>query len=313
MDASSTLGGRRAAAGHLRSSPLPADHLQLVDTARGTEARAGFRDYRLLTSPFFPAADAPAQSSIHGENAGPSSAASTRPPGDAGPVAGTDHLRDRPVQEGRPGGQLRALCRRRFFGLAAAGTVPGMIDAWIGVLAYTFQIYFDFSGYSDMAGGRGWRAGCSASGCRSISSRPTRRRGSSNSGGAGTSSLFPVPARLPLYPSGRVAARARNAVLQHPDHHGDRRVVARRRLDLRVLGRAARGSDRRQPSPAAGDRYDPPRRHRRSPLRRAVFVAITFGLSRPDTGVPFAGNRLRRGDERLCRHVRKSAAWSCRR
>jgi len=24
-------------------------------------------------------------------------------------------------------------------------------DAWVGALAYTFQIYFDFSGYSDMA------------------------------------------------------------------------------------------------------------------------------------------------------------------
>jgi len=28
---------------------------------------------------------------------------------------------------------------------------PGMVDAWVGSLAYTFQLYFDFSGYSDMA------------------------------------------------------------------------------------------------------------------------------------------------------------------
>lgn len=32
---------------------------------------------------------------------------------------------------------------------------PGLIAAWQGVLAYTFQLYFDFSGYSDMAVGLG--------------------------------------------------------------------------------------------------------------------------------------------------------------
>ena len=32
---------------------------------------------------------------------------------------------------------------------------PGVLDAWFGVLAYAFQIYFDFCGYSDMAVGLG--------------------------------------------------------------------------------------------------------------------------------------------------------------
>jgi len=37
------------------------------------------------------------------------------------------------------------------FDLAAGGYAISTLDAWIGVLAYSFQIYFDFSGYSDMA------------------------------------------------------------------------------------------------------------------------------------------------------------------
>lgn len=38
-----------------------------------------------------------------------------------------------------------------MFALLAAGKPVGAIDGWLGVLAYTFQIYFDFSAYSDMA------------------------------------------------------------------------------------------------------------------------------------------------------------------
>lgn len=39
--------------------------------------------------------------------------------------------------------------------MAFAGSSPGLAAAWIGVLAYAMQIYFDFSGYSDMAVGLG--------------------------------------------------------------------------------------------------------------------------------------------------------------
>jgi alginate O-acetyltransferase complex protein AlgI len=36
-------------------------------------------------------------------------------------------------------------------GLAFGPATPSFDQAWIGALAYTFQLYFDFSGYSDMA------------------------------------------------------------------------------------------------------------------------------------------------------------------
>ncbi len=41
------------------------------------------------------------------------------------------------------------------FGSAARGDIPNATGAWIGVTAYSLQLYFDFSGYSDMAIGLG--------------------------------------------------------------------------------------------------------------------------------------------------------------
>ncbi len=41
------------------------------------------------------------------------------------------------------------------FNAAEVGTALTFFEAWIGALAYTFQLYFDFSGYSDMAIGLG--------------------------------------------------------------------------------------------------------------------------------------------------------------
>jgi alginate O-acetyltransferase complex protein AlgI len=43
----------------------------------------------------------------------------------------------------------------QVFNGAANGTAIGMDAAWIGALCYTLQLYFDFSGYSDMAIGLG--------------------------------------------------------------------------------------------------------------------------------------------------------------
>lgn len=42
------------------------------------------------------------------------------------------------------------------FKAADAGLSPDFWEAWLGAFAYTFQLYFDFSGYSDMAIGMSW-------------------------------------------------------------------------------------------------------------------------------------------------------------
>jgi D-alanyl-lipoteichoic acid acyltransferase DltB (MBOAT superfamily) len=44
-----------------------------------------------------------------------------------------------------------AVHARPTFAAAEAGLAPDLLTAWSAALAYTFQLYFDFSGYSDMA------------------------------------------------------------------------------------------------------------------------------------------------------------------
>jgi len=40
---------------------------------------------------------------------------------------------------------------KSVFDMAEQGHIPSIFEAWVGSLAYTFQLYFDFSAYSDMA------------------------------------------------------------------------------------------------------------------------------------------------------------------
>ncbi len=42
------------------------------------------------------------------------------------------------------------------FQIAAQGGQLGFVEAWLSVLSYTLQLYFDFSGYCDMAVGLSW-------------------------------------------------------------------------------------------------------------------------------------------------------------
>ena len=81
----------------------------------------------------------------------------------AGPLHGSDshadglrvghpHLHHRPGEEGADREHGRAW-PTRCSGSPASALSDGA--AWLGVVAYAFQIYFDFSGYSDMAIGLG--------------------------------------------------------------------------------------------------------------------------------------------------------------
>lgn len=44
-----------------------------------------------------------------------------------------------------------AIYANSIFDAANYGTQPDFISSWVGAVAYTFQLYFDFSGYCDMA------------------------------------------------------------------------------------------------------------------------------------------------------------------
>ncbi|WGV27398.1 MBOAT family O-acyltransferase [Halotia branconii] len=44
-----------------------------------------------------------------------------------------------------------AIYASPVFNAAAQGVLPTFLESWVGALAYTLQLYFDFSGYSDMA------------------------------------------------------------------------------------------------------------------------------------------------------------------
>ena len=111
---------------------------------------------------------------------------------------------------------------------------PGMLTAWSGVLAFGMQIYFDFSGYTDMAIGMAKLLGFHFPG-----QLPAAVPGIQHHGllAALAHFAFDVAARLSVHPAGRQPARALDDLSQPDAHHAAGRAVARRELELRDLGR----------------------------------------------------------------------------
>lgn len=120
---------------------------------------------------------------------------------------------------------------------ASAQATPTVLTAWLGVIAYGFQIYFDFSGYSDMAIGLGRMLGF-----RFLenfnypfladSITDFWRRWHISLG-----SWF-----LCVYPSGRQPGQPCKAASEYRHRLAAHRLLARGQLELRSLGRVLRGA-----------------------------------------------------------------------
>ena len=86
--------------------------------------------------------------------------------------------------------------------------LAGRLDAWFGVLAYAFQIYFDFCRLLGHGRGAGRHAGLRV---HEELRRPLPGREHHRSLAAVAHLALHVPPRLPLHPAGRQPQRARAA------------------------------------------------------------------------------------------------------
>ena len=143
----------------------------------------------------------------------------------------------------------------------------GPLEAWYGVTAYAFQIYFDFSGYSDMAIGLGLMLGFVFP--KNFDS-PYRSQSITEFWHRWHISLSDLAARLPVRAARRQPQGPRPHLREPVRRHAARRPLARRRVELRGLGRAARRAARvraasRQGGALRRPARAPARRRRRSP------------------------------------------------
>ena len=145
---------------------------------------------------------------------------------------------------------------------AAAGVPVGAALAWIGALAYTLQLYFDFSAYSDMALGIGYLFGLELplnfnSPLKACSLIDFWRRWHMSMTRFFTSYLYP-PIAMPLTRRALQRSLGPHRALPGRDRPADRRdlrarrAMARRRLDLRRVRPDPRPGARGQPWLARG-------------------------------------------------------------
>ena len=130
-----------------------------------------------------------------------------------------------------------------IFNAAADGATLTFFEAWLGTLCYGLQIYFDFSGYSDMAIGIARMFGIKLP--MNFFS-PYRARQCHRILAALAHHAVALPARLSLHSAGRQPAGQGAPIHQSDNHHDAWRVVARGVLEFRSMGCAARSLSRHQ-------------------------------------------------------------------
>ena len=131
-----------------------------------------------------------------------------------------------------------ALRRQRSTTAPPTGWPSPRLEAWLGTLAFSLQIYFDFSSYSDMAIGLARMFGVKFP---SNFDSPYRAASIIVVLGTLASHAHALPARVRLLQ--RWAATGAGMLRQIVEHHGDHAAqwpMARRGLDLHSMGRRAR-------------------------------------------------------------------------
>ena len=108
-----------------------------------------------------------------------------------------------------------------------------VLGSWLGIIAFTLQIYFDFSGYSDMAIGLGRMIGFEFKENFNYPYIFQERHGVLAALAHVARHLVP---RLCLHPPRRQPLRTCEAAAEHPHRLGAHRHMARRELDLPALG-----------------------------------------------------------------------------